>query len=214
MHNDVSLKCDGKTSCQGANLSDLEIVECGGTSSCQNANINTAAGIRAYGDLALAGATVENVGVVLGKGYRSLNGATIDSGSLATMNVKVYGKSSGNNTRVICQSGNLCTVDCNGDSCDGLTYVCLGSATCLIDPAECLSDSVDVSSKGVICPTITDTLLELHEEEDELEANHDEVEADVKGQCYDKRECAGMRIKDSFLLCMGEEVCIDYVYHF
>ena len=208
------MACDGKSSCQGTTLENMERVRCDGTRSCVNANIKNVGSVRGDGDLALTGATLENVSDIQGAGYRSLTGATIDSGSLSSMIVTVLGKSSGNNTSVICRSGSTCSVTCKGDGCEGLLYVCLSGATCNVEPVECFSDnSVDFIA-GVSCPTFTNALLlDLDVDDEEFEDDKDEIEADIKGQCYDKRECYGLRFKNTFKMCMGEEVHInEYIY--
>eukprot|EP00486_Rosalina_sp_Unknown_P011731 CAMPEP_0201577708 /NCGR_PEP_ID=MMETSP0190_2-20130828/24191_1 /ASSEMBLY_ACC=CAM_ASM_000263 /TAXON_ID=37353 /ORGANISM="Rosalina sp." /LENGTH=207 /DNA_ID=CAMNT_0048010021 /DNA_START=637 /DNA_END=1257 /DNA_ORIENTATION=- len=113
-----------------------------------------------YGYRALSGAAI-SAKTVDAYGYRSIEQAKLDSGNLKNIEIIInaygYQASIGSKkggTDILCRNSSLCTLNCKGDGCDGITLTCSTGALCNISPIECMVNHTDgsISSQFISCP--------------------------------------------------------------
>jgi len=146
------VECSGETACDGTAIQSPK-VELSGYRAAQECKISGSADIIAGGAESIAA-----VGkYVSGNWYESF----VDSAGLSTMDLKLYGKQAGANTKIKCRAGTVCNVMCRNSGCQHMTIEKESGSTVNMIPLKCEGSSnfdkaVDY---GIICPTIVDVAV-------------------------------------------------------
>ena len=212
-------------------------VYCSAKAACKSATIR-AKEVRAGSVLSLQNAMIYGASDISISGFYALHGTIIDSDGVTNMEVNMWGNSGGNSGTIICRSGSTCSIDCQGNGCNGLTLQCLTGSICNVSPSGCTSgaNSGDAKINGVDCPEWQQSTNDDMDKEMITEARnrynqykletYDKDEEDLlsiepdfrkyKG-CDDMNECQGQTVDSStfpFAIFLGANSCkncdIDY----
>ena len=128
------LWCYGEGACYNVNNMSVEAgyLDCPGLYSCANSVTSLVSTSNGRGLLSLQSSVIYSGGI-------ALTTATGSSDSTA----RYRGFFSGFNGSFICESGNDCAVECEGNGCENLDYICQTGATCSVD----CNDDI-----GIVCP--------------------------------------------------------------
>ena len=189
------------------------------TEGCEDANFMDVRHAKLYGYHSGNEAHFRNVQIIEGKGYESLMGAYIDSADLEDMDVYAFGAHSAYRAIVVCQPGAHCRVDCQGDGCEAMKFVCYDGADCKL-PNGCTSTNTVREYNGVICPKVTTSLIGLTADTDTTHSVDREKQIDLvdphssplsvsahsilRAECYETKECVGEDMDGvSYVDCHG-----------
>eukprot|EP01084_Bolivina_argentea_P194061 332925_1 len=128
------LVCRGASSC--SNIKHIEVtngpynsVYCYGANSCEFSIFRKAKTVYCYGEKSCSNSLFMNVPYIEGYGAFSLYNATIYSTN--SLSVNLYGEQSGFSAQLLCQSGDVCNINCAGNGCLMMYIECNGN--CIIN---------------------------------------------------------------------------------
>eukprot|EP01084_Bolivina_argentea_P042614 78573_1 len=118
----TSKRCYGSNACQYTNFQNtnnigltFNDVECSGDQSCANTNI-------------------QKSGTIMANAAYSLYNAVIDSKDLTSaLDVTLRGYHAGFGSKIICRSGDYCSINCVGNACEGLYVECEDTNNCNVE---------------------------------------------------------------------------------
>ena len=137
------ISCTSYRSCRASDITS-NVTYCSGEEACLSATIRANSTLISSGANALKNSIVEDTPYIYDIGDYTFNNGEISSSGLSRLDIISRGYYSTSNSSVLCYSGSVCSIRCQGDeSCNGMQLYCEDGATCRPVCYACAS-----------CPTI------------------------------------------------------------